>query len=104
MATIELKGFKLLASGMLPLEKGSLVYGSNDAGITIHYESPQLNSLLQQAAKEMNIKPHLCGPSKSKSKLMYSCVDLEGHLGSDNRFYLLVKKKIFFTHFFLHFF
>lgn len=30
------EGFRLIAVSMLPLAEGSLIYGSEDAGITVH--------------------------------------------------------------------
>ncbi len=87
MAMIDKKGFRLIASSLLPLKE--LVYGSNDAAHTIFRENAQMNALLEAAGKKLNLKPHMCGMTPEASKLMYSCVDLEGHLGQDGRLYLL---------------
>jgi hypothetical protein len=87
MAMIDKKGFRLIASSLLPVKE--LVYGSNDAAHTIFRENDEMNRLLESAGKKLNLKPHLCGMTPESSKLMYSCVDLEGHLGHDGRFYLL---------------
>lgn len=87
MAMIDKKGFRLIASSLLPLKE--LVYGSNDAAHTIFRENDEMNRLLESAGKKLNLKPHLCGMTLESSKLMYSCVDLEGHMGLDNRLYLL---------------
>lgn len=42
---------------------------------------------MEQAAKSMNIKGHYVG--SDQEKLIYGPGDIEGHLGSDGRFYLL---------------
>ncbi len=84
---IDKKGFRLIASTLLPLKK--LIYGSNDAAHTIHRENDAMNKLLELAGQQLNLKPHVCGMTPEASKLMYSCVDLEGHEGHDDRFYLL---------------
>lgn len=89
MAMIDKKGFRLIASSLLPLGEGSLIYGSNDAAQTIHRDNPRLNSLVEEASAKLNLKPHNCGLDVASAKRMYSCVDLEGHVGSDGRFYLL---------------
>lgn len=40
-------------------------------------------------AEKLNVKAHEVGLTSESSKLLYSCADLEGHLGKDGRFYLL---------------
>lgn len=87
MAMIDKKGFRLIASSLLPLKE--LIYGSNDAAHTIFRENDDLNKLIETASHRLNLKPHMCGLTPDRSKLMYSCVDLEGHMGTDGRFYLL---------------
>jgi hypothetical protein len=89
MAMIDKKGFRLIASSLLPLAKDSLVYGSNDAAQTIHRDNEEFNRLIEIASAKLNLKPHNCGASVQEAKMMYSCVDLEGHVGTDGRFYLL---------------
>ena len=87
MAMIDKKGFRLIASALLPLKE--LIYGSNDAAFTIHRDNADMNKLVEKASAALNVKPHKVGLDESASKLMYSCVDLEGHMGADGRFYLL---------------
>eukprot|EP01091_Cochliopodium_minus_P016198 TRINITY_DN5993_c0_g1_i1.p1 TRINITY_DN5993_c0_g1~~TRINITY_DN5993_c0_g1_i1.p1 ORF type:complete len:1174 (+),score=399.27 TRINITY_DN5993_c0_g1_i1:76-3597(+) len=92
MSLIDYKGFRLIAVSLLPLSKNSLIYGSNDAGETIHREIPELNRNIDAAAKKLNLKPHKCG---KKGILMGACVDLEGHRGTDGRFYMLDYSRTF---------
>ena len=56
-----LQGFRLIAISLLPLGKDSLIYGSNDAGITIHRSNPKLNASLRIASARLNLKPHKAG-------------------------------------------
>jgi hypothetical protein len=40
MALIDYRGFRLVAMSILPVNAMSLVYGSQDAGKTVHNSSP----------------------------------------------------------------
>jgi hypothetical protein len=92
MALIDYKGFRLIAVSMLPLGRGSLIYGSEDAGVTVHAKDKRLNELIEVASKRLNLKPHCCGKN---NVTVYSPVDLEGHVGTDGRFYLLDFSRVF---------
>ncbi len=51
-----------------------------------------MNELIEVASKRLNLKPHCCGKN---NVTVYSPVDLEGHLGTDGRFYLLDFSRVF---------
>ena len=91
----------------------TLRYGSADAGVTIHDDDPKLNGLMKQVAAKINLEEHkvsipgqppkmLCGPVDignppfpfSLFYLLFTlfCYKniLEGHLGTDNNYYVLV--------------
>lgn len=89
MALIDYRGFRLLAMSILPIKKSTIVYGSNDYGHTMHAENKKLGAKMRIAARKLNIKPHRCGVSKAHSQVLPSPADLEGHVGGDNRTYLL---------------
>lgn len=93
-ALIDYRGFRLLAMSILPIKKSTIVYGSNNYGHTIHAENKKLGAKMRLAAKKLNIKPHLCGVIKSKSQVLCSPADLEGHVGEDGRTYLLVRPRL----------
>ena len=60
------------------------MYGTNDCGVSVHSSSPELSQKLKEIGTMLNLKPHTCG-----GVLLYSAVDLEGHLShKDERFYL----------------
>jgi hypothetical protein len=42
----------------LPLGERSLKFGSNDGGKTFHHELPDLNSVVDEISKAMNLAPH----------------------------------------------
>ena len=90
MSLVDYRGFRLIAISFLPIDSNTIIYGSNDYGRTIHQtKNPRFLSALEKASKGLNIQVHKCGPSKEDPATVYGPVDLEGHKGRDNRFYLL---------------
>ena len=51
---------------------------------------------MQQAMVSLNLKEHVCGAVKSKTKTLCSAADVEGHLGTD--------QKVIYESFFFFFF
>lgn len=51
-------------------------------------DDPELNKLIEDASKVLNLKGHNVG-FPSNQKFIYTCCDLEGHKGKDNKYYLL---------------
>jgi len=92
MALLDYRGFRLIAMSILPIKR--LIYGSSDFGYTIKKENKLLNRIMREASLRLNIKPHYCGMSKKGVKLS-SPADLEGHIGTDNRIYLLDFSRVF---------
>ena len=90
MSLVDYRGFRLIAMSILPI-RGSqtIIYGSDDYGHTIYNDDPTMESLVKKGAKMMNIKEHKCGMNLKTSRTLWGPADLEGHLGTDNRFYLL---------------
>eukprot|EP01132_Coremiostelium_polycephalum_P005864 gene5864-7293_t len=89
MAFIDYRGFRLMAMSLLPISKSSLIYGSSDAGQTVHTSNTIFNHLFTSAAKVVNLKPHLVQDISNELKTIYGPIDIEGHIGTDGRFYLL---------------
>lgn len=73
---------------ILPISKSTLRYGSSDAGRTI-FNDPVFSEKMKQASEILNIKPHICGFDEDQKKLLHSAIDVEGHLGTDGKLYLL---------------
>jgi hypothetical protein len=86
-------GFRLIACSWLPLEKGSIKYGSSDAGRTVHNEIEELNIEMMNAGKHLNLAGHKCG--KVKPTTLYTCCDIEAHVGRDKRYYVLDFARVF---------
>jgi hypothetical protein len=85
---IDDRGFRLIAMPLLPIDPPeTLKYGSCDAGRTVHASNKDFNEQMRLAGEFLHLKPHQVGASNPQ--LLYSCGDIEGHVGKDGRFYLL---------------
>lgn len=49
MALIDFRGFRLIAQALLPIDKSTLRYGSDDGGVTFH-NHPDLDNIFRQYA------------------------------------------------------
>jgi hypothetical protein len=89
-ALLDYKGYRLIASSLLSLEKGSLVYGTEDACETVKNTRPDLSVLVEQLGTSLNVKKHtVLQRSDQKKVTVYSAADVEGHVDAFGRFYLL---------------
>ena len=87
---VDYKGFRVLASALLPLSKGSLCYGSKDGCNTVMAAPPAHEPALRELSAALNLKPHFARQRKDMSDvLVFSAADVEGHVADDGRFYLL---------------
>ena len=58
---------------------------------------------MRDTAKALNLKSHVCGCVKSKTKKLSSAADIEGHLGTDGKvdfFFNFIFSSIFIDFFF----
>lgn len=95
-AIIDYKGHRITAMTQLPIAGSrSLIYGCANAGedCTVKDEIPEWSQFVREASMGLNLKPHWVVNGRSGASVgeieLASCIDLEGHRGSDNRFYLL---------------
>jgi hypothetical protein len=87
MVVMDYRGYKITATPLLPISKETLVYGSNDGGVTVIKSNRDLAEKMKLAAKVINLKGHKVGTQKKQT--IYGPGDIEGHLGRDGRFYVL---------------
>ena len=89
LANIDYKGFRMIAISVLPISKDTLKYGSCDSGVHVKTLDEKLNSLMELTGKCLNLQEHYAGTVLQQGSFIYSCGDLEVHLGTDNRYYVL---------------
>ena len=85
MCLLDFLGYRLVAMTLLPISQTTLKYGTSDGGVTVHSD-PTIAALMEAAGKHLNLAPHVCG---SPVQNMYSACDVEAHLGTDGRHYLI---------------
>jgi hypothetical protein len=91
LSLVHYLGCTCLCMSTLPLAPGSLVYGSDNAGQTVHADNSCLNELMEVlCVDKLNLRPHPKG-----GKMMHAAVDVEGHHAQDGMFYVLDAGKCF---------
>eukprot|EP00029_Vermamoeba_vermiformis_P012721 TRINITY_DN765_c0_g1_i1.p1 TRINITY_DN765_c0_g1~~TRINITY_DN765_c0_g1_i1.p1 ORF type:complete len:2045 (-),score=399.74 TRINITY_DN765_c0_g1_i1:745-6357(-) len=94
MILIDYRGYRLIATSMLPLDANSLIYGSGDGAKTIKKEDKTFSKLMKQVGAKLNLKKHQVGFG-AITKRLYAPADIEGHIGKDGRYYLLDTARLF---------
>ena len=60
MMVIDYRGFRLLATSLLPVNKSTIVHGSFNAGDhdrTVHFD-PAVHEILRPVLQSLNLRPH----------------------------------------------
>ena len=86
---IDYRGFRMIASSILPISPDTLVYGSCDGGHTVkgEEESPY-GKAVGRLASQLNLRSHLAGLGDDPKVVVGPC-DQEGHLGTDGKLYVV---------------
>eukprot|EP01105_Mastigella_eilhardi_P012347 TRINITY_DN2830_c0_g1_i6.p1 TRINITY_DN2830_c0_g1~~TRINITY_DN2830_c0_g1_i6.p1 ORF type:complete len:1280 (+),score=238.73 TRINITY_DN2830_c0_g1_i6:32-3841(+) len=86
MALIDYRGFRLIAMTVLPIDKNTLILGSRDAGRKLcACANSDAQLAMQTLSSKLNVAPHFT----SADVEVFTCIDMEGHIGHDKRFYLV---------------
>lgn len=56
MALVNYRGWRLVASSVLPIDETTIAYGSADSRRTVHADDPVLNEIMRQAAQHLKLK------------------------------------------------
>eukprot|EP01119_Soliformovum_irregulare_P021101 TRINITY_DN6964_c0_g1_i1.p1 TRINITY_DN6964_c0_g1~~TRINITY_DN6964_c0_g1_i1.p1 ORF type:complete len:1087 (+),score=286.12 TRINITY_DN6964_c0_g1_i1:199-3459(+) len=90
---LDYRGFRLIAMSTFPVTDSTITYGCSDAskGGSVHAD-PKTEKLVQRLATDLNLKAHRVGPD---STLLWTCIDLEVHMGLDDKLYLLDFSRLF---------
>ncbi|MDP2434321.1 MAG: hypothetical protein Q8P67_01100 [archaeon] len=94
MALLDLRGYRLIASSVVPINSSTLVYGSTDGGNTVVDKEPAFHDKFSRIARVLNLKGHRSS-DPSLETLIYGPSDMEAHLGRDGRFYVLDLARLF---------
>lgn len=89
VALVDFRGYRVLCSSLLPIDRTTICYGSSDAGRTIHADADAA-LLFEYAGEKLNLKKH-----KFKGKELCAPVDIEGHHGHDGNMYCVDLARLF---------
>jgi hypothetical protein len=67
--------YRLVAMSLLPINKTTLIYGSDDAGKSVHNDDPAFAELMKDAATMINLKGHV---TDAKGTVIHGPTDIEG--------------------------
>lgn len=93
MAIILYRGYVLSAQSLLPLKEH--LYGSRDGGETVEHSNEKLNDLMNLAGYRLKLAEREVNPRNPTGVKFRSAFDIEGHLGSDDRFYAIDFGRVF---------
>ena len=96
MSLINYRGYSLIAQSWLPIDSKTIVYGTPDGGVNIFSSNESFNAKMKAVGEQINIKAHyVWNKDRSSRTLLYGPADLEGHIGNDNRAYVLDCARLF---------
>lgn len=100
MNVIDYRGYRLIASSLLPIGGDStLVYGSRDGGKTIKTGKnvPKIEESMEKVSRKLFLKMHTVALRRGSSQLGSICTgsDVEIHHGYDGLYYALDCKLFF---------
>lgn len=97
MALIDYRGYRLVCVSILPINTTTLCYGSCDGGKNVFASDERMNARMRQAAARLNLKGHMAGVNRAKSRqFLYGPADIEGHRSwQDSRYYVLDFARVF---------
>lgn len=61
-----LQGFRVTAMPILPITSDSLIYGSSDAGNTVHDDVAEMNAAMREVCHRANLAGHVTGLGQTK--------------------------------------
>ena len=94
LCMVDVYGMRLLVSSVLPIGADTLVYGSADAGKTVHCDA-RADAVMRQAGQMLNLAPHVVGRTPEVQQELTGPCDIEVHRGKDGRTYVLDTARVF---------
>lgn len=96
MVLVDYRGYRLIAMPLLPVGPDTLVYGSADGGANIFAICSEMNVRMKLISSILNLGGHyVWNLDHTEKTYVYGPVDIEGHLGRDDRFYILDAARLF---------
>eukprot|EP01124_Arcella_intermedia_P008888 TRINITY_DN15696_c0_g1_i1.p1 TRINITY_DN15696_c0_g1~~TRINITY_DN15696_c0_g1_i1.p1 ORF type:complete len:1232 (+),score=311.07 TRINITY_DN15696_c0_g1_i1:15-3710(+) len=90
LAVIYYRGYCLVAESKLPINTGTIVYGSHDGGRTVFSSDEKVNGIMKSVGESLNLSRHVV-----QGHEIYGPGDIEVHKGLDDHFYLIDFGRLF---------
>ena len=82
-------GFRLSVQPILPVDKATLIYGSNDGGLSYKTTDEEAKGIMERIGAHLFLKPHICKDSKMREHTLVGPGDIEIHRGGDEKIYVI---------------
>ena len=90
MTNIDYRGYRIVATTLLPISARTLKYGSADAGNTVFKGTDAgVDSVAKRLSQMLNLKEHICGRFIQTTKSLWLPCDVELHRGHDDKIYII---------------
>ena len=84
------RGWRLMVMAALPLHAGSMVYGSQNQGDTIHTGDHEVAGMMKEAAARIGLAAHRLQPLHGPPVTLHAAIDVEVHHGANaGQFFVL---------------
>lgn len=96
VTVVDYWGWRVFAEAALPINKLTIVYGSDNGGRHVHDSNSEMQSIMRQAASMLNLKEHIVARNlTTRPKSLFGPCDIEGHRGTDGRFYIVDTARLY---------
>ena len=82
-------GFRLSVQPLLPIGKGSLIYGSNDGGESYQSTHEEAKKIMEAVGRNLYLKTHICQDKEGGKHTIVGPADIEVHQGGDGHIYAI---------------
>jgi hypothetical protein len=90
MTLIDYRGYRIIATTLLPISSNTLKYGSEDAGgIVKKGLDAGVDSVAERLSEKLNLAPHVAGRNNQNTEILSLPCDIELHRGLDNNIYII---------------
>ena len=82
-------GFRLSVQPLLPIQRDTLIYGSNDGGMSYKSTDEEAKWIMEIVGNQLYLKPHICKDFEGEEHNLIGPADIEIHRGGDRKIYVI---------------
>jgi len=87
--TADYCGVRLVVYAELPIDRSTIVYGSNNFGAAVHIDDAPVAAAMRKSANSLMLAPHDVVSEGDTLTRLFAAADVEVHKGQDSRIYLV---------------